>query len=420
MINKLINTFGTRVLSVVFQFLTVILTTQYLGKEGQGIISLLMAGIMFVMLASNIVGGTALVYLAPRVNVFQLTFPSYIWALICSVVGTILLGVFGLVPNELLGHLFFLSYISSLYTIHNQLIIGKEDILFVNAIALAQVFLVFSVLGTGLVFIGEQSIQSYIIALYIAFGCSFLLSFWRSRHFWNDIQFDNFGQNLKQLINYGWVAQLANIAQFMSYRLSLFVVEFYYGIDSVGLYSVGLRIAEALWIVPKSISFVLYARIVNLKDLEKAKQLTLSLAKISTVLTLLCLIPILLVPVEVFSWVFGKDFWPVKLITTVLAPGVASFGFSSIISQYFAGLGKYYVNTYAAIVGLVATVILNLLLVPPYNYVGAGIATSLAYLIMSLFKLFYFKYDTKLPLSSFLINRTDVQLFKEMIKNYRK
>lgn len=87
MIKSIFSTFTTRVFSLIISFATLILTTNYLGAEGRGYISLLTASAGLINLFSGFIGGAALVYLIPRNKsrnfVIQSAILSYFWAFFC-------------------------------------------------------------------------------------------------------------------------------------------------------------------------------------------------------------------------------------------------------------------------------------------------------------------------------------------------
>jgi O-antigen/teichoic acid export membrane protein len=61
---------------------------------------------------------------------------------------------------------------------------------------------------------------------------------------------------LKKMLKYGFVIQIANLAQLLNGRLSIYVIDFLAGRKSVGLYNFGTKFSEAIWLIPQSISSV--------------------------------------------------------------------------------------------------------------------------------------------------------------------
>jgi CBS domain containing-hemolysin-like protein len=82
MFGKIAGTLGSKMLLALMSFLVVTLTSNNLGSEGFGYISLIILGITMVQMVNNFVGGPALVYLIPRFSFLKLFVPSYLWAVI--------------------------------------------------------------------------------------------------------------------------------------------------------------------------------------------------------------------------------------------------------------------------------------------------------------------------------------------------
>ncbi len=76
----------------------------------------------------------------------------------------------------------------------------------------------------------------------------------------------SFSKNIvKSLFNYGWKTQLSAFIQFLNYRLSYYFLEYFKGIASVGVFSVGVAFSEAIWMVSRSLSVIIYSDVVTVK-----------------------------------------------------------------------------------------------------------------------------------------------------------
>jgi len=89
-----------------------------------------------------------------------------------------------------------------------------------------------------------------------------------------------------------------------------------------------------------------------------------------------------------------------------------------IIDHYYSGIGKYHVNVYAALCGLLFTVVLGLVLIPRYNIYGAAITTSVSYAANAIFLMFVFKKDSGFSLHDYCISRYDWHNYVDGLKSY--
>jgi len=132
---------------------------------------------------------------------------------------------------------------------------------------------------------------------------------------------------------------------------------------------------------------VQYARIANSNDKLYSQQLTLRLARFSTMVCITVLALMLLLPSSFYVWLFGSGFGEMNKVILLLAPGVLLYNTGLIIGHYFSGIGKYYVNSIGNLCGLIITAIASFLLFDEYNiYYAATIATA-SYIVMSLYVL---------------------------------
>lgn len=393
MFSKILNTFGTRSLSAVINFMIAIVVSQYLGADGKGEQGIIIATIAFVLVFSNLVGGSTLVYLIPRYAFSLLLIPSYIWSVLISIIAYLLLFFFNIVDHSFVLHICLLSILNSFTNIHSTLLIGREKIKESNLISLIQPLIVILSLLFYFLVLNEQTINAYIHSLYLAFGGSLLLSIYYVGKVFGKLSFHSVAEYmgiLKELFRLGFMNQMAHITQMMSFRLSYYFLEQFHDDASVGIYSNGIQIMESIWLISKSISLVQYARIANTDDKGYSQQLSIKLLKAGFMISLLCMLPLLLLPESFYLFIFGQDFVGVKEVIWILSPGVLVYNFSIILGHYFSGVGKYHINTIASSIGLLVSIVLFYLLIPRYETFGAGMATSISYAVTSIIVLIFF------------------------------
>lgn len=418
MFNKIIFTFGTKLFTAVLNFVIIILTAQFLGAEGRGIISLFILNIAIILMFNNIVGGGSLVYLIPRVNFFQLLIPSYIWAIFIAIISTTVLSLINLAPAEYILDLLFLSMIYSFTAINSSVLLGNQKIKQYNLITFVQVMLLLLSFIVLLFLLNKIEVFSYIISLYVSFSCSLVLSLFFVLQDIKPVQKDYFPSVIRKFFSYGLLTELGNILQLFNYRLSYYLLEFFYGTNYLGIYSTGVSLAEVFWLISKSISLVQYARIVNSKDKEYSRLLTIRLAKFCFITTMLILIPVLLLPSTTYTLIFGDEFEEVRNVLLYLSVGIISFSVSRIFSHYFSGIGKFHINTIAAAIGFAFTIILGLVLIPKYHIIGAGITATLSYTASTIYQFTIFVRMTNSKLYEFIPSLSDFRLFIKEFKNY--
>ena len=82
---------------------------------------------------------------------------------------------------------------------------------------------------------------------------------------------------------------------------------------------------------------------------------------------------------ELILLVFGSAMLPALVPLWLLLPGIVSMAAAKVISSYLSGIGKPIYTTYIAAGAVIVTVVLDLLLIPPYGISGAAVASTITY-----------------------------------------
>ena len=251
------------------------------------------------------------------------------------------------------------------------------------------------------VFAKKVDVTAYIYALYFAYSISFLWSILLLRKATNSIPKANksWKHTLFAMFSFGFLNQISHITSMLNARLSYYLLAKYKGADQLGIYSNGVSLTEAVWMVSGSMAMVQYARIVNSSNKKYSQQLTADLTKISLLLSLGIIIVMVLLPSEFYSFIFGNEFANINHIMLCLAPGVVLYSFSLLIGHYFSGTGKIYINTIASSIGLVVTLLLSFWAIPEWGFYGAAIVTSISYLFTSMVIVYCFKKESGLGIT---------------------
>jgi O-antigen/teichoic acid export membrane protein len=279
-----------------------------------------------------------------------------------------------------------LSTLSSFTAINSSLLIGREKIAKSNIVNFLVPFLTLSFLFVQFYFFDNKSISAYVSALVFSYLLSLVCSlyFIKAYFFEKETQDSKFQTTFKSLFYFGFQNQLAHIFQLLSFRISYFVIEHYNGKEAVGIYSNGISIAEAIWMITSSICLYQYSKISNSTDKEYSMRLTEKLTKVALFISFLVICVVAIIPTNFYTWVFGKEFYELKSIILLLLPGVWIYNYYLIIGHYFSGRGKFLSNALATFIGLVFTFLLIFSLVPKFGVQGSVLSAILTYLLTSL------------------------------------
>jgi len=411
MFREILNTLWTKIASAIIALGILILTTQYLGAEGRGLVSLISSSIGIIVIFAGFVGGPALIYFAAKNKTQYLLIPIYGWAVIVTIVGSGVAWFFHVLPADYILPLAILSLISSIYIANFYILVGNRKIRINNFIYFFQWIINLITLVFFFVVLKQPKVGFVVVALFISGICGLALTLFELKKITTLAPVDWSAQItvMKSLVSFSFFAQAAAVMYYLNYRLGIFVLASFSGLSAVGIFSVGVNLAEFILLGSQSIALVEYSRISNTNDREYAKNITIKLAKVGFLLTLCLTVFLLCLPPEVYGIVFGSDFSSVPSILFAMSPGIVAFGTSIIIFNYFAGIGKNQVNAIAAFTGLGANILFCYLLIPVYGSVGAGITASISFILMSGILIGVFLKETNTSLKEFIIRKTDIE-----------
>jgi O-antigen/teichoic acid export membrane protein len=418
MVKKIIGTISTRIIIALITLATILINGWYLGANKVGTISLIILAITLIQMLNNFIGGGSLVYLLPRTDLITLFIPACLWSFITSVAGAFILELFNLIPEGYLWHVIILSLILSLTSVNFMILMGQERIKVYNIITLIQAISFFTVLLFYLFFLQKREVFAYLIGLYasylIAFAGSLTMVLLKAK--WGKLK--GMAGVMKEIFRYGSVMQTGNVLQFFNYRLSYYFIEIFMGRAALGVYSVGVQLSESVWLASRSIAMVQYTRISNEKDANYAARLTLSLTKVSFLITLICIVLLFLLLLLFFPLIFTPEFTAVKMVMASLSIGILAFSMSITLSPYFSGTGKPGHNTISAAIGLLFTLICGWILIPRFGFIGAGLSAAISYSVATLYQFVVFSKLSGFKPKDFLLTKSDTDRFISEVKGY--
>jgi len=410
---NIVQTFISRFLILILNFGLVIYSTNMWGSDGKGIISIVIANITIVSFVTNIFSGSSVTYFASKQKTEQILLYSYLWSVIVGVLIPLVLSLFQ--DSEYTFYLVGLSVLSAFLTTNINLFVGQRNIKMFNLYTILQQALHIIFLAILIYGFNYLSVTTYFIAQMWCLGVLFLVSSYQVLKTCQLSKIRFSGKIQKLIFSYGWKTQLSAFIQFLNYRLSFYFLEFYKGIASVGIFSIGVAFSEAIWTVSRSLSVVLYSDVVNSNNENEILIKAKTSLKISFLITLGFIIFVVLLPSQFYTIIFGKDFSQTKKIILLLSPGILSIAVSNIIGFYFAGINKLRILNVKSIIGLIFTLIASVFVIPKWGIVGACIVTSISYCLSSSVLFWKFYQITDFRVKDFFFSRLEIKIMTQKL-----
>lgn len=407
----IIKTFVSRFLILVLSFGLVIYSTNMWGSEGKGTISIVIANAAAVSFFSSIFSGSSASYFASRFKIEKILLYAYLWSVFIGLLVPFLFS-FTSVQSGYLLHLIGISVFSSLLSTNISLFVGTQNIRKFNVYTVLQQLVHIIFIGVLVYGFHQKEVSVYFLAQIGCLALLFITSFFQIIKKCNISEVSFSREVARNMFEYGWKTQLSAFVQFLNYRLSFYFLEYFEGIASVGIFSIGVTFSEAIWTITRSIAVVLYSDVVNSKSREESIEKTKSSIKLTVILMLGFILGILIIPSEVYVLIFGKEFKDTKEIMLLLSPGIFAIAVSDMVGHYFSGIRELKILNIKSLVGLVVTLVFSFIAIPKWGILGACIATTASYLVSAflLFRKFYG--TTPFRLKDYMVSKEEVQLLR--------
>lgn len=411
MIRNLLSTTASRLIIALLNLFIVWLSARFLGAEVLGTIALIVLAISIIQLVTAVMAGSSLVYQTSRHPLSSLLIVAWLWIFLSGVPVWLILLILNLIPDGYSIHVMSLSILGSIITVNQNIFLGKEKINLFNGLAIAQSLIVSIVLAVMILYFKWLDTTAWIIAQYASMAICVVIGVLISFSSVDLVKFP--GRKLiNEAFRFGGFLQAASIMQLFNYRLSYYLIEKFFDRATLGVFSLGVQIAESVWIIARSMAVLLYSRLSNNRNDEYSRVLTINFIKVTIFVTIILIGIILLLPDRFYVFVFRSEFADITTVIASLSIGILSVAISLMFSHYFSGTGKPVHNTISSGIGLVFTIICGFTLIPVMGITGAGITASVSYLSSMLYQLIIFRKMTSVAWGSFIPSFADFRKFK--------
>jgi len=181
-----------------------------------------------------------------------------------------------------------------------------------------------------------------------------------------------------QALRFGVKAHVGRVMLLGNYRLDQWLLGAISGARELGLYSVAVAWAEALWYLPTALAAVQRPDLVRARVREAARQATRVFRVTALITAAGALVMVAAAPV-LCATVFGAEFRGSVDDLRVLAAGAVGVVALKLFGGALVARGRPGLQSLGLGLGFVCTVVLDVVLIPPFGGLGAALASTLAY-----------------------------------------
>lgn len=217
---------------------------------------------------------------------------------------------------------------------------------------------------------------------------------------------------LRQLLRMGFFPMLALLMTTLNYKLDILMLKRFDFITAaqLGVYSVGVSVADKIALIPDSLKSVLVSRLAKgagNQEVAKVCRLCLGASGLVSLLFVIFGKPAL-------RLLFGAEYDGAYSVLVICALGALFIGYFKLIAQYNIVHKKQNLNVLILSVSIAVNVALNLLLIPRWGLNGAAFASGAGYFLSGCLFILWFVHTNRVKLSDMLIvQKTDLAFLRK-------
>ena len=189
-----------------------------------------------------------------------------------------------------------------------------------------------------------------------------------------------------------------HVVNLISYRIELFVLERYEGLDAVGIYSLAMQAAEDIWLIPAAVAQAVTAPAVHEEEENTAARLVARAAGRGLLITAGAAAGLAVVGWFAIPLVFGDEFEDATGALLLLLPGAVAYAPVAVLVVYLSvRRGRPRLSLAVAVAAMVFTLVPALILIPAFGTNGAAGASSIGYVAGALLAWLFFVRLSRTP-----------------------
>jgi len=196
-------------------------------------------------------------------------------------------------------------------------------------------------------------------------------------------------QLARRIASYGIRAQVGGVITQLNLRLDFILVNLITSPAVLGVYAIASKFAELLRIPSLALTYVLYPKYARDGPGLAAAKVRAAMPKLGLLFAAV-IVPLWLSAGFVIPAIYGSAFKSAVAPAQIILVGFVLTGIGGVITAFMYGIGRPGLNSLGMAVGLVATIVLDILLIPPFGAEGAAVASAVAYTTSALALIWFF------------------------------
>ncbi|MDL0138595.1 oligosaccharide flippase family protein [Halobacterium salinarum] len=199
-----------------------------------------------------------------------------------------------------------------------------------------------------------------------------------------------------EIASFGGYQLVGGLSAMLLYRTDILLVEFFKGGTFTALYQSAITPAEMIWFVPSAIQLAFLQHTASLWTSNKIDEINENLQtgiKYAVLSLTLFGVGLVVLAEPFLTAYFGPEYTDAATTLQVLVFGTFFFGITRVAVPVFQATGWVRHTELITFGALVLNIILNIILIPQYGIIGAGIGTGLSYVTIFVGNVTLWKYS---------------------------
>lgn len=217
---------------------------------------------------------------------------------------------------------------------------------------------------------------------------------------------------------YGIPLFLASLFIYLNYRADQLMVKNFLGNTELGIYSIGVHLAELAFIFPTSISSAFEGKLYSYEKKDKKNITSLTIRFTFLITLMIGIIGVFCKPL--ISVLYGEEYKAAGFPMCILLFGIIFFSIGKVAPAYFYTQGNSKIHLKVSSIVLLINCVLNLIFIPKFGINGAAVASTIAYFFYGIIYLIMLKKSGFKILNLLLPQKDDFNKLKEIFFNNKK
>jgi|TARA_B110001450_G_scaffold254878_1_gene281148 O-antigen/teichoic acid export membrane protein len=191
-------------------------------------------------------------------------------------------------------------------------------------------------------------------------------------------------KNIPETLRYSIRVHPAVLLTEIEYRADIFILLFFLDAAAVGIYSIGVTVAQLIWYASNSVNSIFFPHLASMHQGEAKNLFSARVIKFNFLINLFLIIILCLFGSFIINILYGELFSQSYFVLLILAPGLLSDSIGRNLATWLKGEGAPKILSVISILSLIFNIALNFIFIPKYGLYGAALASAITYFIRAL------------------------------------